>query len=50
MPVKKITDVCHRHDVIVFVDAAHAPGQLQPDISDIDADFYSGLILIIPQT
>jgi hypothetical protein len=24
------------------VDAAHVPGQLQVDIQDIDADFYSG--------
>lgn len=42
LPVKRITEVCHRHDVIVIIDAAHAPGQLHVDIQDIDADFYTG--------
>jgi selenocysteine lyase/cysteine desulfurase len=34
--------VCHKHGVVVVVDAAHVPGHLQVDIQDIDADFYSG--------
>lgn len=42
LPVKHITEVCHRHGVTVVVDAAHAPGQLNVDIQDIDADFYTG--------
>ncbi|XP_060606606.1 uncharacterized protein LOC132758918 [Ruditapes philippinarum] len=42
MPVKRITEVCHKHGVVVVVDAAHVPGQLKVDIQDIDADFYTG--------
>lgn len=42
LPVKRIVEVCHRHDVVVVVDAAHIPGQLKVDIQDIDADFYTG--------
>lgn len=42
MPVKRIVHVCHAHGAVVFVDAAHVPGQLRPDIQDIDADFYAG--------
>jgi selenocysteine lyase/cysteine desulfurase len=43
MPVKRITEVCHKHGVVVVVDAAHVPGQLKVDIQDIDADFYTGI-------
>lgn len=42
LPVKRITEVCHRHGVVVVVDAAQVPGQLKVDIQDIDADFYTG--------
>ena len=42
LPVKRITEVCHKHGVVVVVDAAHVPGQLKVDIQDIDADFYTG--------
>ncbi|XP_045213671.1 uncharacterized protein LOC123564270 [Mercenaria mercenaria] len=42
LPVKRIVEVCHRHGVVVVVDAAHVPGQLKVDIQDIDADFYTG--------
>lgn len=41
-PVKRIVEVCHRHGVVVVVDAAHVPGQLKVDIQGIDADFYTG--------
>jgi 7-keto-8-aminopelargonate synthetase-like enzyme len=47
LPVKRITEVCHRHDVIVIIDAAHAPGQLHVDIQDIDADFYTGEQIVL---
>lgn len=42
MPVKPLVEVCHKHDVIVLIDGAHAPGQLSFDIQDINADFYTG--------
>ncbi|WAR31064.1 LCYD2-like protein [Mya arenaria] len=42
MPVKKIVEVCHKHGKVVFVDAAHIPGQIEVDIVDLDADFYAG--------
>ncbi|WAR31068.1 LCYD1-like protein [Mya arenaria] len=42
MPVKKIVEVCHKHGKVVFVDAAHIPGQIEADIVDMDADFYAG--------
>ncbi|XP_060591912.1 uncharacterized protein LOC132746714 [Ruditapes philippinarum] len=42
LPIKRIIEVCHKYGVVVVVDAAHVPGQLQVDIQDIDADFYSG--------
>ncbi|XP_052789283.1 uncharacterized protein LOC128223879 [Mya arenaria] len=42
MPVKRLVEVCHRHDVTVLIDGAHAPGQLELKIQDIDADFYTG--------
>ena len=43
MPIKRLTELCHRHDVIVLVDGAQAPGQLPLDLQDYDADFYTGI-------
>ena len=42
MPVKRLTEVCHRYGVIVLIDGAHTPGQLMVDYPDVDADFYTG--------
>lgn len=42
MPVKRLVEVCHKHDVTVLIDGAHAPGQLELEIQNIDADFYTG--------
>ncbi|XP_060570275.1 uncharacterized protein LOC132728620 isoform X1 [Ruditapes philippinarum] len=44
LPVKHITEVCHRYGVAVVIDGAHVPGQLKVDIQDIDADFYTGTL------
>ena len=43
MPVKHLTEVCHRYDVIVLIDGAHTPGQLAVNYADVDADFYTGM-------
>jgi len=42
MPVKELVSVCRRHDVLVFVDGAHAPGQIELNVEDIGADFFAG--------
>ena len=41
-PVKKLVEVCHRHDVIAVIDGAHAPGQIPLNLPEIGADFYAG--------
>jgi selenocysteine lyase/cysteine desulfurase len=41
MPVKKIVEMAHRHQVEVLVDGAHAFGQLDFKIADLgDCDYY----------
>ena len=46
MPIKEIIDLCHQHDVIVIVDGAHAPGQLNLSLEEYGADFYVGKDLV----
>lgn len=46
-PVKEIVKVCHEYGVTVVVDGAHAPGQLELDLTDIGAEYYTGNIIII---
>ena len=41
-PVKDIVQQLHDLGVAVLVDGAHAPGQLNLDLEDIGADFYTG--------
>lgn len=43
LPVKRLTELCHKYDVIVVIDGAHVPGQMEVDIVDIDPDFYTGM-------
>jgi len=40
LPVKKLTSMIHAVGALVLVDAAHCLGQIQVNITDIDADFY----------
>lgn len=42
MPLQELIDLCHLHDVIVVVDGAHAPGQLQLRVEEYGADYYVG--------
>ena len=42
MPVKEIIEFCHSKGVEVLVDAAHAPGQLKMDMTELDPDYYTG--------
>jgi len=42
LPVKEFIASCKANDTMVLVDAAHVPGQLSLDLSDLDgADFYT---------
>ena len=40
LPVRKIADMAHRHNVFVMVDGAHAFAQLDFRIPDLACDFY----------
>ena len=42
LPVKKLTEVCHKHNVLVLVDGTHAPGQIPLDLNKLAADFFVG--------
>ena len=42
MPVKEIIEFCHSKGVEVLIDAAHAPGQLKMDMTELDPDYYTG--------
>ena len=41
-PVEEICDIAREKNIITIIDGAHAPAQLDLDISDINPDFYSG--------
>ncbi|MDZ4709588.1 MAG: aminotransferase class V-fold PLP-dependent enzyme [Saprospiraceae bacterium] len=40
LPIKKITDMAHRHKVDVLVDGAHCVGHFEYKISDLGCDYY----------
>jgi len=42
LPVKELIAVCRRHNVMVLVDGAHTPGQIQLDLENLGADFFTG--------
>ena len=41
-PVKKLVKLAAEYGAMSLIDGAHAPGQLQLNLEDIGADFYSG--------
>ena len=42
LPIKDIVAACHARGVPVLVDGAHGPGHVDLDLTDIDADWYTG--------
>lgn len=42
MPAARIVAACHAAGVPVLIDGAHAPGQIDLDLTAISADFYAG--------
>ena len=42
LPMRHIVEACHAAGVPVLVDGAHAPGQLDLDLRQIGADWYTG--------
>lgn len=41
-PVHKIIELAKLHDIPIFVDAAHVPGQRPVDLDSLGADFWTG--------
>ena len=41
-PIREISDLAHRHGVLVAYDGAHAPGMIHTDLEASGADFYGG--------
>ena len=46
MPIDDLIKVCRKHDVLVLVDGAHTPGQVQLNLEQLGADFYVGWYLL----
>lgn len=42
LPVEKICQQAREQGILVFIDGAHAPGQVDLDLKGIGADFYTG--------
>lgn len=41
-PVKEICEIANQKGLITFVDGAHAPGHVNLDLTNLNADFYTG--------
>lgn len=42
LPVHEICRVAKEKGILIFIDGAHAPGQIEVNLADLDADFYVG--------
>ena len=42
LPIKRMVAACHARGVKVIIDGAHAPGHVPLDVTDINADWYTG--------
>lgn len=42
MPIHKLIPLCKEYGVLTLIDGAHAPGQLQLNMKELDPDFYTG--------
>ena len=49
LPIKKLSEVCHKHNALVLIDGAHAPGQIPLDLERIGADFFVGELTLYTQ-
>lgn len=42
MPVKELTELAYEHGIKIIIDGAHAPGQIDLDLHNLNPDFYVG--------
>lgn len=42
LPIQRMIDLCHAAGVLVLVDGAHAPGQVDLNVTELNADWYVG--------
>ena len=41
-PIKKLVQIAKQHKIITIIDGAHAPGHIDLNLKNLNADFYSG--------
>ena len=41
-PIKKLVKITKQHKIITIIDGAHAPGHIDLNLKNLNADFYSG--------
>ena len=41
-PIKKLVKIAKQHKIITIIDGAHAPGHIDLNLRNLNADFYSG--------
>lgn len=47
MPVEKLIPLCKEHGVLCLIDGAHVPGQIPLNLRKLDADFYTGTVVLL---